>query len=212
MYLSSVFTGQWLFLFTAWAITLGWGTTKTGVMKKHFTIADNSRLLLKGVSNVNTFTCDCAERYNPQVFELEQQDGGTRFHQTSLKISTRKFNCHNDKIDQDMRKALKADKFPYIQIDLLETRQDIGSLQSANRDWFDIQAKVRITICGVQRIKTIPAKAMALSDSAFRLKGAHPIVMSEFGIAPPTALFGLIQVQDQIDFHFDLFLSISELS
>ncbi|MGI9158415.1 MAG: YceI family protein [Saprospiraceae bacterium] len=212
MYLSGVFTGQWLLLFTAWTIALGWAQPKTGYMKKHFTIADNSRLSLKGVSNVNTFTCNCEERYNPQIFELEQQEGRARFLQTSLKISTRKFNCQNDKIDHDMRKALKAEKFPYIQIDLLETRQDVGSFRSGDRDWFDIQAKVRITICGVQRIKTIPAKAMALSDSTFRLKGVQPIVMSEFGIAPPSALFGLIQVQDQIDFHFDLFLSISELS
>ncbi len=199
-------------MFSAWAITLGWSPTKTGIMKKHFTIAENSRLSLKGVSNVNTFSCDCEERYNPQIFELEQQERGARFHQTSLKISTRRFNCHNDKIDHDMRQALKADKFPYIQIDLLETRQDVGSLRAGNRDWFDLQAKVRITICGVQHIKIIPAKGMALSETSFRLQGVQPIVMSEFGIAPPTALFGLIQVQDQIDFHFDLFLSISELS
>jgi hypothetical protein len=211
MPLSGVFTGHLLLLFTAWAITSGWDYPKTGFMKKRFTIADNSRLLLKGVSNVNTFSCDCEERYDSQVFELEQQEGGSRFHQTSLKISTQKFNCHNEKIDHDMRKALKADKFPYIQIDLLETRQDPGALRSARRDWFDIQAKVRLTICGVHRIKTVSAKARALSETEFRLQGVQPIAMSEFGIDPPTALFGLIQVQDQIDFHFDLFLSISAL-
>ncbi len=180
-------------------------------MKKRFTIEDNSHLQLKGTSNVNAFTCDCEERYAPQSFEVEQQGETARFQNTSLKISTRKFNCHNDKIDHDMRKALKADKFPHIQIDLMETRQNLRQMQTANRNWFDVQAKVKLTICGVNRIKIIPAKAVMLSDNHFRLKGFHPINMSEFGIEPPTALFGLIQVNDQIDFHFDLYVSITEI-
>lgn len=211
MHLRPLLTGHLLLLLTTWILTGGWTHQKVGVMKKRFTIEDNSHLQLKGTSNVNVFTCDCEDRYAPQTFEVEQQGETARFHHTSLKINTQKFNCHNGKIDHDMRKALKSDKFPYIQIDLLETRQDARHFQTANRTWFDVQAKVKLTICGIAKTKNIPAKAQVLSDNQFRLKGFHPIQMSEFGIDPPQAMFGLIQVNDQIDFHFDLYVSISEI-
>ncbi len=192
-------------------ITCGWVIQTDTAAKKQFVIEENSRLYLKGTSNVNKFTCDCEDRYAAQTFEVEGAGAQVRFKNTSLEIATKKFNCHNGKMDHDMQKALKAKTYPHIRIELLEAKQDAQQLKAGSRGWFEVQAKAKLTICGVTRVQQVTAKAQLLSEGRFRLCGYQSILMTDFGIEPPQALFGMIQVNNQIDFHFDLFVSISEV-
>lgn len=207
---------QWLrptgFLLAGLMMLAGsWSFLPDKPAKKQFVIEDNSRLFLKGTSNVNKFTCDCEDRYPAQTFEVEHTGSQVRFQNTSLAIATRKFNCHNSKMDHDMQKALKADKYPHIKIELLETKQDANHVKSGSRASLEVQAKAKLTICGVTKTQQITAKAQILSDGYFRLTGYQSILMTDFGIEPPTALFGMIQVNNQIDFHFDLYVRVSEV-
>jgi len=192
-------------------LTGGWPFLPEAPVKKQFVIEDNSRLFLKGTSNVNKFTCDCEDSYPAQTLEVESTGAQARFQNTSLTIATRKFNCHNSKMDHDMQKALKADKYPHIKVELLETKQDASHVKPGNRAPFEVQAKAKLTICGVTRTQQVTAKAQVLSDGYFRLSGYQSILMTDFGIEPPTALFGMIQVNNQIDFHFDLYVRVSEV-
>ena len=81
-----------------------------------------------------------------------------------------------------------------------------AALQFSLRD-----PRITATICGVTRTQQVTAKAQVLSDGYFRLSGYQSILMTDFGIEPPTALFGMIQVNNQIDFHFDLYVRVSEV-
>lgn len=192
-------------------LTGSWSFLPDRTVKKRFLIEDNSRLFLKGTSNVNKFTCDCEDSYPAQTFEVESTGPQAKFQNTGLTLATRKFNCHNAKMDHDMQKALKADKYPTIRVDLLETKQDMNQLKSGARNGFEVQAKAKLTICGVTRSQQVIAKAQVLSDGYFRLTGYQSILMTDFGIEPPTALFGMIQVDNKIDFHFDLYVRVSEV-
>jgi len=192
-------------------LTGGWSVLPDGPVKKQFTIEDNSRLFLKGTSNVNKFTCDCEDSYPKQTLEVESTGAQARFQNTSLSIATRKFNCHNGKMDHDMQKALKAEKYPHIRVELLETKQDVSHLKSGNSNWFEVQAKAKLTICGVTRTQHVAAKAQLISPGYFRLCGYQSILMTDFGIDPPTALLGMIKVNNEIEFHFDLYVRVSEV-
>ncbi|MEQ1747300.1 MAG: YceI family protein [Saprospiraceae bacterium] len=177
--------------------------------KKRYSIVKPSRLYLRGTTNVNKFTCECEDQFVLQELEItDDTDAGARFKNARLSMMTRKFNCRNGKIDRDMQKALKAEEYPKIEIELLETRQKTEGLQNPESDWFDIEAKVNVTITGVTKEKQIKAKAKKLSTGQFALKGSEALNMSEFSIVPPTAMFGLIKVNDQITFHFDLTIQL----
>lgn len=179
--------------------------------KKRYTIIKPSRLYLKGTTNVNNFTCDCEDYFPPQSIEIDNNGAVARFRQTNLRMTTRKFNCHNPKMDRDMHKALKAKEFPFIKIELVETRQDANQIKNGNSDWFDVRATVKLTITGVTKEKTIQARARKISENRFSLAGEHSLNMSEFGIEPPDALFGLIKVDDLITFHFDLNIDVEDI-
>jgi len=176
--------------------------------KKRYAIIKPSRLFLKGTTNVNRFTCDCEDQFVPQELEVEVGDATSRFQNTRLGMTTRKFNCKNRKMDRDLQKALNAEEYPKIFIDLLETRYNPEHLKNLETGWFELEAKVNLTIAGVTKVKRIKAQARRTSENQFALKGAEAVQMSEFGIDPPTAMFGLIKVDDLITFHFDLTIQV----
>ncbi|MEI6409586.1 MAG: YceI family protein [Bacteroidota bacterium] len=201
---------KFLFLIAA-ACLLGNTNSDNNPIKKRFRIEDGSKLYLKGTSNVNAFTCDCQDQYCEQTLEADYNGGYARFKNADLTLKSKKFDCHNRKIDCDMQKALKSDQYPLIKISLLETSQNPKSLNGGCKDWFDVQANVKITITNVTKTESIPAKAKVLGPDRFLLQGENALQMSAYGINPPEALFGMIKVNDWITFHFDLIVSIGEV-
>lgn len=179
--------------------------------RKRYQIQEGSKLYLKGSSNVNEFACSCGDQYEGQVMEVERKGGNARFHNVELRLKTKSFDCKNRKIDQDMQKALQADRFPHIKIALVETWQNPKCLEGECKDWFDVQAKVNITITNVTKLQSIPAKARILGPNRFQLRGENALQMSAFGISPPEAMFGMIKVNDWITFHFDLIVHVDEV-
>ncbi len=179
--------------------------------KKRYSIVKPSKLFLKGTTNVNKFTCDCEDQFVFQELEVETGDVASRFQNARLGMTTRKFNCRNGKMDRDLQKALLAEQHPKIIIDLLEAQHKQGDLKNSESGWFDVEARVNLTITGVTKEKRIKAQARRISDNQFALKGSEAIQMTEFGIDPPTAMFGLIKVNDLITFHFDLTIQVDPI-
>ncbi|TNE49240.1 MAG: YceI family protein [Bacteroidetes bacterium] len=180
--------------------------------KKRISIQNSSQLFLTGTTNVNTFKCDCEDRYYPQSLVVESDENHARFSQARLRMTTRKFNCKNAKMDRDMHKALKAESYPYITIELLETWFDPEHLKNGGHSqWFDVKAKVRLTITNVTKEQFIDAKYKVSGKNSFTLRGSKSLKMTEYGIDPPEALFGLIQVDDLITFNFNLDIAVEDL-
>lgn len=178
--------------------------------RKKIRIEDQSRLYLQGTSNVNSFTCDCEDRFEAQLIEAESGNGYSRFRNAGLVLRVKSLNCKNRKIDTDLQKALMADQYPNIQVVLLDSWQTAKCADGSCYDWFDVQANVMITIARVNSKEFIRAKARMLGPNRFQLKGEKWLKMSAFGITPPEAMFGMIKVNDDISFHFDLVVTVDE--
>lgn len=195
-----------------WFILAGGTARHDAYTKIRYQLDDDSRLYLKGTSNVNTFICDCQDRFDTQVIETEHKAGITKYRYAELRMRTQTFNCHNRKIDSDMHKALKADRFPLIKVALLETRQPPHCLEGNCPDWFDVQAKVAITITDATRTETLPARARIIGPNRFQIRGNKMLAMTDFGIAPPQAMLGLIQVNNAIAIYFDLTIQVDDVN
>ncbi|MDX2279250.1 MAG: YceI family protein [Saprospiraceae bacterium] len=185
---------------------------KTDNLKKRLRIEQGSRLYLKGTSNVNKFTCDCADQYPEQILEAKSAGGYVQFQKGSLHLKTKKFDCHNRKIDADMQKALDADHFPTIKVALVDALQDIKCLHGGCKDWFDVKANVLITIKETTNKEFLHAKVKIIAPDRLLVRGEKALQMSTFGVNPPEALFGMIKVDDWITFHFDLILTVEAVN
>jgi polyisoprenoid-binding protein YceI len=94
-------------------------------------------------------------------------------------------------------KALKADTYPNILFALIAPVKSI----SAGPKGQDITAKVYLTIAGATRAVDMTVSAIAQGHNV-TFEGSKTILMTDFNIKPPVALFGTLKTGDEITIHF----------
>ena len=52
----------------------------------------------------------------------------------------------------------------------------------------------------------VPVVAERVARDRFRLRARLPLRMTDFGVTPPTALFGMVKAKDDLVVTFDLYL------
>ena len=172
-------------------------------------IEEGSRLFIEGTSNINSFECLCNDRFNPKNVRVSVDDDRRTisFSGTTLALKTAALDCDNSKINKDLCTALKADEYPTINIVLHEASVHGASVNE--RDWTDIKATATLTITDQSRKVSLAVKGRKLSGNRYRFVSVKELQMTDFGIEPPTALFGLIKVRDHIKINFDLIVKVN---
>ena len=176
----------------------------------HFDIKPTSRLLLNGTSNINKFSCDCDDYNHSGKVVLEPSDKGYwQFHEAILSVKVKAFDCGHSGINRDMGIALKADKYPHITISLKSLFHD-NKLQSFHvGEKRELHAMVDIALAGTTKRVPLFIHLTRLSGSDYNISANKDLYMSDFGVAPPTALFGLVKVNDLINISINLDLVMS---
>ncbi|MCB0521340.1 MAG: YceI family protein [Lewinellaceae bacterium] len=175
--------------------------------EKTFHLEKTSTIKLEGSTNFDLFYCKCAKSFAPQSFALELDDSAPHtlsFQNTSLRIPVVHLDCGNPLMNKEMFKALNGKRHPDILIELVKIWQpeinflDIGKAQLA------LRALVRLSINGQCHEYWLLIHARQLASSQYRFQGTKTLCMSEFGIAPPTAMLGIVKVKDEIKIDLDL--------
>ncbi len=170
-----------------------------------FVIEPQSKLYIEGTSNINSFECFCKDDFNRQSARVVPSSDGVSmsFLQTILMLRTAALDCDNSKMNRDLCDALKSEKYPYIKIELHNARITQGSFEKAGSDVV-LLSNASITITNVTRKIQLVVRAKRLGSGRYRFFATKELLMTDFGIEPPTALLGLIKVRDAIRINFDL--------
>lgn len=75
---------------------------------------------------------------------------------------------------------------------------------SVGRDSLSLLAEGRLNVAGVERAVLMSVTAIRLAAGYVHAMGAVPLRMSDFGVRPPTAFFGLLRAEDNLVVRFDL--------
>ncbi len=192
-----------LFQFALAALITWAGNVSIG--ETSFYIDAGSRLTIEGSSNVNKFTCACNEQFPKSTLRFDLLEGGksARFSNAGLNIRTKSLDCGNSQMNKDMYKTLRADQHPNIRIDLTRAQLQEATALSAN-EWTTLKATSSLTIAGVSKPVVFDVKAKRIAPDRIRLTTAREVLMTDFGIDPPTAMLGLIKVNNTIRINMDL--------
>jgi hypothetical protein len=169
-----------------------------------------SRLWLEGDSTLHKYRLDAKEldvRFgegspvgNPALETLVDHNG---IKTLDVRIAVAKLTSGEGGLDDNMRKALDADKHPEIrfQMDSYQASR-AGTAGSAGVD-LSLAIKGRLQIAGVE--KPIELEAAATHDgTALHVTGVKQLLMTDYGIKKPTFMLGMMSVSDPIAVHFDL--------
>lgn len=173
-----------------------------------YSISEVSSVYLEGSTNVNRFSCNSIQAFSPATVDIQPNgnDHLLHFQNASIELVVQRMDCGNKGMNRDMQKALQSDQYPTIQIELQEVEMDTASRGIKASQWTSILAHTRITIAGNSRPIAINLYGIALKPNQYQFKGSKSLRMTDFGIDPPNALLGLVQVDDIISIHFDLLI------
>ncbi|NJK82724.1 MAG: hypothetical protein HC912_01835 [Saprospiraceae bacterium] len=174
----------------------------SSVKKIQFQILPNSQLRISGTSNVTDFTCICEEYFPKLVAEIQYEEKKVRFNNTSLRIATRKLQCGNKLMNEDMYEALKADEYSDIVIELYEVTPIFE--QHLTNEWLTMKASACFTIAGVNKEETFWLKALRESANQYRFFGRKALCLNDYHIKMPRPMMGLIKIDNNITLHLDL--------
>jgi hypothetical protein len=103
--------------------------------------------------------------------------------------------CGDSTMNKHLRKALKGDIFP-------EIRYKAGKYTLVDNGTA-VQSSGELTIAGVTKPVGLGAKLIPLPEGGTRVEGAMEIDMVEYGVKPPSVLFGTLKVARIVTVRFD---------
>jgi polyisoprenoid-binding protein YceI len=164
-----------------------------------------SRLWVEGTSTIRDFTCQAGEltgtiEAGSGIQSLAIPDLETAVRKVDVVIPVAALDCNNETMNTHMRKALKATQNPTIQYRLSTYDVVPGEGNEAR-----LRLNGTLAVAGQEKSITMNATAI-YANGTLRVQGAWPIVMTEWGMTPPSLMLGTIKVRDRLMVNFDVVL------
>ena len=164
----------------------------------------SSRIWVGGTSSMRGWECKATE------FQLKVDSdagaaaailGGSKaVTGAALTIPTDKLECGNGTMNGHAKKALKIDEHPTIEFRLL------GYELSKAGDSVNVTMKGTLMLGGTEKEIEMAAIASPAEDGVLRIAATWQFKMTDFGLKPPTMMFGRMKVHDQVTVGFDVLL------
>lgn len=155
-----------------------------------------SRVWVEGTSTVRGYRCEStsvtgsAQATSAQIADL------ATIPRAEVSIPVASLDCRNGTMNGHMRKALKAEQNPTIRLRASGVQVSPGGAAKISGD---------LTIAGQTRPVSIDGTA-ASEDGKVRVRGSKRLVMTDFGVQPPTLMMGTMKVAAPVTIGFDVTL------
>jgi hypothetical protein len=161
-------------------------------LPENLALSSASKIWFDGTSNVRSFSC-AAKRLDLDIAADADAAPVKIVKSASLSIPVSQIDCNSGKMNEHMREALKAEKNPTIS----------WKLSSYQVEGANVVIAGMLTIAG--RENPIELKGMGTAtNGTITLKGTKVLKMTEFGVKPPSLMFGTMKVADPVTVSFDL--------
>ncbi|CAM4142423.1 YceI family protein [Zobellia nedashkovskayae] len=162
--------------------------TYIGKAQDNYSLSDTSKLTISGSSTVHEWVVTA----NTVAATLNYD--GTAPKQIDLEVAVADIKSERgETMDQKMYDALKKEKHPKVTFKLTEIKDKSIFVGSLN-------------IAGVEKTVEIPITMENASEN-LKISGQKKLVLQDYGMEPPSAMFGQIIVGDEVTVNFDLVFS-----
>lgn len=164
-------------------------------LPENLALSSASRIWFDGTSNVRSFSC-AAKKLDLDIASDADATPAKIVKSASLLIPVSQIDCKNGKMNEHMRDALKAEKNPTI----------AWKLSSYRVEGTAVVMDGTLTIAGKENPIELRGTGSA-ANGTITLKGTKVLKMTEFGVKPPSLMFGTMKVADPITVSFDIVLN-----
>lgn len=165
-------------------------------------LSSSSHLEVRGSANVTDFTCVFQHQYVVDTLDVSVDILGNIIYCADAVINFKVdgFDCGQAAMNKDFRKTLGSDTYPYITLSIDKIMFD-GS--GSGDSYVEAETELTIQLAGKSNTYSIPLDNITFSDRLISFRGRQDVTFTSFDLVPPTALFGLVKVDDELDIKFD---------
>jgi polyisoprenoid-binding protein YceI len=170
------------------------------------TFQPESKLWVDGTSSVRAYSCkattlqgNVAATGSDASLAIPELQKAVRT--VDLTVPVQSLECGNGTMNGHLRNALKATENPAIKFRVAQYDVVPGGANQGT-----VKLKGNLTIAGQEKPITVDASVASEAGGALRVKGSKEILMSEFGVRPPTLMMGTLKVRDRVVVNFDVVL------
>ena len=163
-----------------------------------------SRLWIDGTSSIRSFSCKAnevnatIEASGPNaIAQLLIGDKGVKT--VRVNVPAERLDCGNGTMNEHMRKAIKLSEFKSIEFRLTEYTV------AHNADGISGTIDGSLLLGGVTKPITLQATGKP-EAGMLHITGSYDLDMTEYGLKPPTLMFGRIKVGKTVKVNYDLLL------
>jgi polyisoprenoid-binding protein YceI len=168
-------------------------------------VSPDSKITIEGTSNLHGWACRTQDMN--AVVELDAAVAAQlsvappkALKRVDVKVPVKSLKCGHGAMDNNLYKALNADKTP----DISYIMASFEAVAGEAKDSFSLKTIGTLTINGKEQKVAMEVAATRLLDGTVRAKGTVPVKMTDFGITPPTAIFGRLKTGDEVKVSFEL--------
>jgi len=164
-----------------------------------------SEVTIEGTSSLHAFHC----KTNKIMAYVDVDPGYTKdltkiarpIVSVKVNIVVRTLTCGNGQMDKNMYGTLNADANPIIKYTLSDYDILAGSASPAA---FSAKTSGTLTISGKEKVIDMKINAERLSDGKATARAEQAILMTDFGINPPSFMLGTLKVGNEVKVKFNL--------
>ena len=164
-------------------------------------LEDKSEILVNGTSNVHDWTVE-ANDISGKLNFLTDSGQISSIESLTLTIPVLKMESGKDGMDKKMFKALNSDDHKTIQFKLNQALACNSLINNAGT----LKFLGTLTVNGVKKPVEVNG-LVKVSNNEINIQGSYDINMQDYGIEPPTALFGAINTGEKVQVAFNLFFN-----
>jgi len=167
-------------------------------------VAPESKLWIEGTSNLHGWSCkaesiDAQIDFDAAVAAQLSTAAPKALKRVQVKVPVKALKCGHGAMDDNLYKALNADASPDISYILATFEATPGEAKD-----FVLHTTGTLTISGKENKISMDVAAVRLPDGTVKATGVVPIKMTDYGIKPPTAIFGRLKTGDEVKVNFEL--------
>ena len=187
---------QSILLFFAFILTTGIAGAQSKYSTKSF------QLVINGTSNVHDWSSK-ATTVNVTGDFLLNNNIPEKINNASVKVATKslKSTKNSDLMDDRTYSTLKADKFPEI---VYVFTKIINVQQSGGETIMNVSGN--LTLSGVTKPTDLTLRIKSLANGDLEIRGSKKILMSTYGIKPPSFMLGAMKVGDEVTLSYTVIL------